>query len=54
MFALAMIQRLGQVIILTVVNLRVAYLAQFNIVNNSDEEKWKHIGYEISFDSIGL
>ena len=51
MFTLSMIQILGQVILLTISNLRITYLAPTNIVKNSDEENFVYSGYKNFFDS---
>ena len=51
MFTLSMIQILGQVILLTISNLRITYLAPTNIVKNSDKENYVYSGYKNFFDS---
>ena len=51
MFTLSMIQILGEVILLTISNLRITYLAPTNIVKNSDEENFVYSGYKNFFDS---
>ena len=46
---------LGEEILLTVSNLRIAYLEQLitNIVKNSNKEKYAYGGYGVTFDSVG-
>ena len=51
MFTLSMIQILGEVILLTISNLRITYLAPTNIVKKSDKENYVYSGYKNFFDS---
>ena len=44
---------LGLKILLTIWNLRIAYLEQLIEQKNSDQEKYVYSGYGIKFDSAG-